>query len=420
MTSESPQLMQALPVRRRETLEIFDTALKLFRRYAWVLLGWSALSSVLALIPGVSFLAFLTMPLLEGAASCCVAAAVRGQKVTFGQCWSFTKPRYGAMLGVIVLSYIIFFCVVIALYIAAALLFVVFALILSNVPVPVQVVGGIIGFLLAMVAFSCMGVVAFGWAKMVPIVACLEDDKRGTAAMGRAFDLLKGNWRRVFGMALIIGLAIIAVLGIVVGIFMLIGAAQWSDIFSGNPSNSAILGLVVTLGGFMAIFAFLWNPAHSLIIAVLYLDLRVRREALDLEWSAYSSAPPVPVAPTTAILDAPAYGGALHSTAPSTPLVDGAAPTDFAPASFSAGSAVENVGPVSLDKPLGETTPPVAPFIPAPPSETLAAATAVPPSHPIEAFSAEAPAPLLQTPPPESTLEIPTISDATGDEARRD
>jgi hypothetical protein len=37
-----PTAFAALPVRRRETLEIFDTALKLYRRYFWVLLGWSA------------------------------------------------------------------------------------------------------------------------------------------------------------------------------------------------------------------------------------------------------------------------------------------------------------------------------------------------------------------------------------------
>jgi hypothetical protein len=387
MTSEL-QNTQALPVRRRETLEIFDTALKLFRRYAWVLLGWSALSSVLALVPIFSFLAFLTMPLLEGAASCCVAAAVRGQKVTFGQCWSFTKPRYGAMLGVIVLTWIIFTCVFVAFYIAGALLVVVFALVLSNVPQPVQIVGGVIGFVLAFVGFSCLGVVAFGWAKMVPIIACLEDDKRGTAAMGRALDLLKGNWRRVFSMSLIIGLAGIAVLGIVGGIFMLLGSAQWSELFSGNPSDSAVWALIFTFGGFAAVFAFLWNPAHSLIIAVLYLDLRVRREALDLEWTAYASAPAVPVVPTSP-LDAPGYGGAPQFPAePTSPLIDGAPPTDFAPASFSAGGgAVENLSPVSLDKPSGEMA-----------------------------------APSLPTPPLENTFENPPTfpGNATGDEARRD
>ncbi|RYH06124.1 MAG: hypothetical protein EON57_06845, partial [Alphaproteobacteria bacterium] len=144
MTPDSPPF-PALPVRRRETLEIFDTALKLFRRYMWVLIGWSAFVSVMAFVPLLSSFSFFAMPLLYGSVSCCVAAAVRGQKITFGQCWTFTKPRYGAMLGVLLLSWLVFALVITLFFIAATLIFVAGAFILSNAPVPVITVSSIVG-----------------------------------------------------------------------------------------------------------------------------------------------------------------------------------------------------------------------------------------------------------------------------------
>ena len=112
--------LPALPVRRRETLEIFDTSLKLYRRYFWVLLGWSALVSGVALVPILSYFAFIfALPVLYGAVSCCVAAAVRGQRVKFSQCWAFTKPRYWSLVGTTLLSYLVLFGIYIVLVIAA-------------------------------------------------------------------------------------------------------------------------------------------------------------------------------------------------------------------------------------------------------------------------------------------------------------
>ncbi len=325
-----PTAFPALPVRRRETLEIFDTALKLYRRYFWVLLGWSALVSVMALVPILNWISILAMPLLYGAASCCVAAAVRGQGVRFRQCWQFTKPRYGALLGVIFLSVLVLGAVFVALYIAAFVVGIAGVWALSSAPEPVQIVAAVVGFLLIFVGFSALGVVAFGWASMVPIVACLEDDKRGAAALGRSFELLKGNWRRVFGMSLLLGLAVLTVMGIIGGGYLLLAWGGLREIFDGGiPSENALLNLAFTVGGFMSVFFTLWNPAQSLVIAVLYLDLRVRREALDLEWTAYASAPPPPLeTPSFAPTEAPRETSIAHDTAPT---------------SFSAGGA-QNLG----------------------------------------------------------------------------
>ncbi len=373
MTPELPaSTLPALPVRRRETLEILDTALKLYRRYFWVLLGWSALVSAFSLVPVVNYFAVFAMPFLFGAVSCCVAAAVRGQSVKFSQCWAFTKPRYGALLGTLLLSYLLFLGIIFALSIAAGLVFLLGAWALSSAPQPLQIVGGIVGFLLGTVAFSIAGVVAFGWTSMVPIVVCLEDDKRSSAAIGRAFDLLKGQWRRVFGLCLILGLAVIAVFTLLGVVYALFGLGALGSIFTSSPSENAIFGLLATFGAFIGLFFLVWNPAQTLVIAVLYLDLRVRREALDLEWTAYASAP-APPSVNDSVNDpafnsqtaAPSYlytGAASEaSLAPSDPAAS------LGPASFGAGKG-ENLDERSVERPQNaETLQNPAPETPAEP-----------------------------------------------------
>jgi len=354
----SSPAFSALPVRRRETLEIFDTALKLYRRYFWVLLGWSALVSCLALVPFFSWFSLFTMPLLYGAVSCCVAAAVRGQSVKFSQCWAFTKPRYGPLLGTILLSYLVLFGVLLTIYIAGILVGLLGAWALSSAPQPVQIVGAVVGILLGLVVFSVFGVVSFGWTNMVPVVVCLEDDKRSTAALGRAFELLKGQWRRVFGLCLILGLAVMAVFFIVGAIYLMFGVGAATNFFA---DENAIWGLFATFGAFLGLFFLVWYPAQTLVIAVLYLDLRVRREALDLEWTAYASAPAPNLTPAPADFSLPA------TTSPATPENQTAFPDAAStPASFSAGSAETS----------GETP---APF--PPPNEPKSELSSQPPSE---------------------------------------
>jgi hypothetical protein len=382
MISEiSPQPLAALPVRRRETLEIFDTALKLYRRYFWVLLGWSALVSATSLTAIFStFLYLFVSPLIYGAVSCCVAAAVRGQSVRFRQCWEFTKPRYGAMLGALFLSWIVLVCVIVVIYIASILIVLAGVALLSNAPTPVVVVSSIVGFLVLLVAMSAMGVFAFGWMTMVPIVSCLEDDKRGVPAMGRSLELLKGNWRRVFGMSLIIGLAIGAVMGIVGGACTLIVGVGSIGAILTSSDDAAFWTIFVTFAAFWAMFLTLWNPAQILIIAVLYLDLRVRREALDLEWTAYASAP---LTPTGAVaLENPTPGGAPLSAMPQE-----LGASEFASFAAGSGGSVEAPAPAPVEPSefsAANFSPPVAPPTPAP--EAFAPSPA-PPSTASESVS---------------------------------
>ncbi|RYG54161.1 hypothetical protein EON80_32005, partial [bacterium] len=186
-----------LPVRARGTLEIFDTAFKLFRRYAGVLLAWSALSSLINLVPILGILTYVfTMPLMFGAVSCVVAGAVRGQNVTFKQVWGFTKPRYGALLGVLILALILMFVVMIALTFIVSLIIILIASTAANFGWFATGVVWVVGTILGLVGSSFLLAVILGWFNLAPVIACLEDANRGSNSLSRAWSLLSGNWRK--------------------------------------------------------------------------------------------------------------------------------------------------------------------------------------------------------------------------------
>ena len=337
-TSLSP--LPALPVRQRGTLEIVDTALKLYRRYFGVLMAWSALVAVVMLIPYVAIFAY---PLGVGSCACCIAAAVRGQRITFGQVWDFTKPRYGALLSLTLLSFLLMGVAFSVIYLASALLTVAGAWLLSaiNAPTVVSVGAGIIGVLLALIIGSVASVMAYAWLGLVPIIVCLEDNMRGIGALGRAWELMKGSWGRVLGLSTLLTLAITAVMAIVGGLLGLFGAGL--NVFSSDAPESAFIALGLSVFGFFALFFLFWNPIQNLILAVLYLDLRVRKEALDLEWSSYNSTP------------APVENGAASAFATQSshnPFAEESVEANPSPASF---APVEVAAPTPARPPAPQT-----------------------------------------------------------------
>ena len=330
----------ALPVRQRGTLEIIDTAMKLYRRYFGVLMGWSALTAVLMVLislPTCGLGVLLAYPLVPGAGCCAIAAAVRGQRITFNQVWEFTKPRFGALILVTLLSGLLFSVA----YGVVSLVWLAFSLggtwffSAINAPTEVTVVVAIIGTVVGLLVSSVLYMMAYAWMSLVPIIACLEDDKRSAAALGRAWDLMKGHWKRVLGLSTLLSIAVVAVMGIVGGSIALFGDGIGA--FTDDASELAIIGVSLTFSAFIGLFLLFWNPIQTLVLAVLYLDLRVRNEALDLEWNSYASAPPAQTnAPEIAAAEL-ANNSAAPELAPAS--MSGYAPGSSAPAIAATSSA---------------------------------------------------------------------------------
>ncbi len=312
------QTFTAFPLRARGTLEIFDASIKLYKQYFWVLLGWSAIvtatSFLAAFLPVGGLAAIFVMPISIGSVVCCIAAAVRGQNVAFGQCWNFTQPRYWPMLGMLLLACLIGFILLFIVF--AAMVGIGFAGVFAfrDMASGLQIVLAIIATLIFVAIGTLVATLIFSWASLVPIVICMEENMRGTASMGRSYEILKGHWGRITGLMAIVSLAILVVLAILSGFAgLIIGFGNLNDLVQGRGTSDATLWLMIAaISVTNIILSVAWTPLYYLLLTVFYLDVRVRQEALDLEWTAHTSAPvaapqeatfaSVPVEPT------PAYG----------------------------------------------------------------------------------------------------------------
>ena len=311
-----------MPLRARGVLENLDLTIKVFRRYAGVLLAWSALiigvCGVVALMGaaaagksfyeatnsgasfgdpgglgvaavtslmfstlGASALGFFCYPLMIGASACCVAGAVRGQNVKFTQCWSFSRPRYGSMLGQILVAFIVLWIAIFAFAIGIGIVVALGAWLVSQLPGMVAVPIGIVALIVLYAAFFVAFMLATMWLVLVPVVVCMEENNRNANAMGRALSLLRGNWRRASGLMLLVWLG-----ALVVGV---IARAPMTLLLGDGRPNFLMLGLVF-LGQMLVWLATF--PLYTLLVTLFYLDARVRNEALDLEWTSHSGTTP--------------------------------------------------------------------------------------------------------------------------------
>jgi hypothetical protein len=93
----------------------------------------------------------------------------------------------------------------------------------------------------------------------VAIPALIVEDRRGTDALGRSWNLVQGDWWHALGVIVVAALLV----GIVSGIIGSIGGDEW-----------------VIRWIFTAIAQILTAPYAALVSILLYIDLRARKEAL--------------------------------------------------------------------------------------------------------------------------------------------
>ncbi|MHB8508178.1 MAG: hypothetical protein ACYDGR_05940 [Candidatus Dormibacteria bacterium] len=109
------------------------------------------------------------------------------------------------------------------------------------------------------------------------------EDAGVTDSFHRSSTLVRGSWWRVFGILFLVGI-LVALLGSVVGLVAgFLGAVAPADY---RRLVSALLGTLATS---------VVLPLPALVSTLLYLDLRVRKEQLDLQVMAGQSGAPPPL-----------------------------------------------------------------------------------------------------------------------------
>ncbi|MGD9954878.1 MAG: hypothetical protein AB7O74_14500 [Candidatus Nanopelagicales bacterium] len=197
--------------------------------------------------------------------------SVLGRRVTTAQAWERTKPRIWALFGVTIL---------VGLIVAGVFIVGIGGAVLLGVAVA-QAVDGAVGFLVGF-ALGVAAVVVGIWISVRLLLApsALVLERSGvTMAMRRSVRLVKGAWWRTFGiyllatiLAQIISTVFSFPLGLLAGFLPLVLGEQWFSLaYAASTALAVLLSSIITL------------PFLAGVTSLLYIDRRIRREALDLE-----------------------------------------------------------------------------------------------------------------------------------------
>ena len=329
--------------------------------------GAIAIGAIASLIPiGLSV---VISGIMQGIISLEVARATLGEKLRFGGLWRLAKGRLGALIGWTALI-----TVTILVFIVVATLIIV-AVSLAGEAGPLLAVG--VGLLLgggALILSIWIGIKV----SLVPSVLMLE--RVGLfAAVARSWRLTNGFFWKTLGITLLVNVVISTINQIISIPLSFISGIGTTLI---NPTQDptagvtiAVIGVVLTLLASLVI-SVIGSVVASSVLALIYIDIRMRREGLDLELTRYAEARQdgdtsvqnpyerlwTPAAPT------PATGYSAPAAPPASPP-----PTGYAP-------------PAGYAPPTGPPAPPTGYAPPPPPTAAPGSAPQYgppPPTQPI-------------------------------------
>jgi Membrane domain of glycerophosphoryl diester phosphodiesterase len=223
-------------------------------------------------------LVFIFQAILTGMLTGALGRGLLGDKVTIGEAWR--HARIPSVIGVSLLVPLIF----IGIWLPVAII--VIALAAAHVAVAAVLIG-VVGGLAALV-ISIWIYVRLSLA--IPAVV-LEEVGVGTA-LKRSWRLVQGSWWRIFGISLLAAI-VVAFIGFILQLpFSLLsslaggGGNGLTSIFNHTAGTAAVAAptvLSVVIGAIGSIIAStVTRPISAGVIVLLYTDMRIRKEGLDL------------------------------------------------------------------------------------------------------------------------------------------
>lgn len=220
-----------------------------------------ATSSVIQVVPAL--VAGFLQVLASGLFIVLVGAAVLGRRLDAGQTWQILRPR---LLGLVAVALLIGFgaMVGVAVLVAAIVLLV--------------VVLGPWGALPGVgVGLAGAAVLVYLYVKLALASPALVIEGVGVgAALSRSWSLLRNSWWRVLAI-LILAAIITSLLTAVVTVPITLLAGLLADISESVLPTVLASGLATLVAGIVTL------PFSAAVTGLLYIDLRMRREALDIQ-----------------------------------------------------------------------------------------------------------------------------------------
>ncbi|MDN3355546.1 hypothetical protein [Actinomadura sp. DC4] len=304
-TEGEAELQAEIPLRPLGVSEILDGAVTYIRRNPRATLGMSAaLTSVVEVIvtvaqyffigskareevtPGVLARtvgwAFITVSggmlltafvvlLLSGLLAPVMARTLLGRATSFTRSWRAARPSVMRLLGVSALLIAIVILSVAVPFVPLA------AAVAAGAPVGLQALAWIFAVPVSLVLM----VSSYVWFALAAPILIME--RRGViASLRRSAEIVRGRWWRTFGV-LVLAQVIAVLAGFVVLPMPFSVAGRIVLGFDSEPTGWTLIGLVALSAIGRIVAGTLANPFNAGVIAMLYADRRMRREAFDLE-----------------------------------------------------------------------------------------------------------------------------------------
>lgn len=268
MTRSLDDLFFALETSTAEESPDFDT-----------LSDFSPFSLIIGNI-GTTLIQTIATAILTGLLIVAVSRSVLGRMATPSDVWARTKSRVWALIGQSFLtSFILMGFLTISIFISVGLVWLLWTLTSDSSIVTLFIVLTFIVLTLLIVSVSAML-----WVRMSMAPAVLILENTGViSAIKRSWQLTRGSFWRVLGILLLSTFIVSTVSGMV-------GGALGSIIgFVGVMVGmvSLFTAISVVLSSIISAFVL---PFSAAVIALTYIDLRMRREGLDVELRQATSA----------------------------------------------------------------------------------------------------------------------------------
>lgn len=249
-------------------------------------------------------LAIAAVALLQGIVVAEVARGTVGEKLRLGDLWRQYKGRFGVVVGYTAL---IVLAILVGTTIVMLLIFGLSAAVIAgsvgagpNTPDPAAFAAlgfGMFGiFLLAYAGAAVLG--AWLGTKLAFVPAAIVLERRSIrASIARSWRLTRGFFWRTFGIMLLVGVMITVATNIVsapISMLFSLGSVLVDPTGASSTDPSAMLGtmsvMVIVMYAAIAVVTAIGLVVQSATSSLLYLDLRMRREGLDLELARYVEA----------------------------------------------------------------------------------------------------------------------------------
>jgi hypothetical protein len=222
---------------------------------------------------------FLTRTILTGVLTVAVGQGVLGRKETLAGAWRATRSRLGALFAVVLLSALFIFLgwvVAVGVSVGVGLLLGAGAHLVSA-----GVLAGVLGTLTATVFAA---IVAVRWSLAVPVV--MLERLGPLTSLGRSWRLVRHSAWRVLGITLLIQIIASIANSAIQAPFAFAGGG----VFTFTPAHLSLAATIISvIGGIVA--TALTAPLVAGGAVLLYADLRMRREGMDIALQAAAASP---------------------------------------------------------------------------------------------------------------------------------